>query len=363
MSPTTRTLLAGTALATIAHPRLQQMAQMLDRWQARTGRVARVVLAFGNARRTRQAARCTLGPAARHIDWRLPPDDRTASYLELRATPATDLARLRLGLTPPGGHVAQDLPPMPPDTSLPIRDIAGREVGRAYHIGPRATAPGVVSPPHLVLAMAPTAERSGCAVAPHGAWRLALAAAPGPDLHLRAEVQRDDTLAGHPQNGRQSILDDADAEGWEAETAGYGAPGAGSALTRAGTHSSFATTRSDAVLVVAAARASDAAPMRYSAERDAGLRPSPTVAALSDRSPARRGLLAAGTLTGSVRAGDGTSVAAARAARALATLHHAGPLPVAGPAETAALIAAFGIEGGDPARVGAGVLTLPIPRT
>lgn len=366
----TAPVITTVAMATFAGPKdgtkavEALMAQLVDGWQARTGRSARVVLSFGNARRNRQAARVAVSAGPRSLDWRLLPDDRTASYLEIRAAKPADLARLRLSVTPPRG-VAQVLPVLPPNSLVALRDAAGAFVGNAYHLGPRVTAPGVTSPAHLVLAMAPSVERAGGPVVPHGAWRLEFSATKGADIALRLEVQRDDTVLGYRQNGRQSYLDDPLSQGWDVETKGYGAPEAGSAVTRAGTFSSFATAPSPSVLVVAGAVGHGLSAARYSAEGAPDLRAGPSLAALSDRSPARPGLLAAGTLSGSVRASDGTSVAAARTARALAMLYVVGPTPVPGPLETAALLAASGAP--TPAalfpRLGAGILTEPPPHT
>lgn len=334
------------------------IARAVDRWSARTGREARVVLAFGNARRSRQAARLVLDPGATQtIDWRLPPDDFTASYLELRAGPGQDLSALALTLTPRGGP-AQTVTPLPPDTHRAITDAAGRSIGRAYHLGPRVTAPGITSPPHLVLAMAPTAEDGPGGVAPHGACTLVIGTSV--PLTLRAEVQRDDTVPGYRLNGRQSWLDHPLAEGWDAETASYGAPEPACPITRAGTHSGFATAPSPRVLTVGAARADTGQPMRYSAAGAPWTRPGPDLAAPSDRGAATPGLLAAGMATGSIVSVDGTSAAAAMTTRALARHLGTGAAIAPGPAEVAALIAASGTPA-DPAlahRLGAGVLRL-----
>lgn len=362
-------VITTVAMATFAGPKdgtkaiEAVMAQMVDGWSARTGRAARVVLSFGNARRTRQAARLTASATPRSLDWRILPDDRTASYLEIRTPDGADLLQLHLSVIAPHGE-EQALPVLPPNSWIGLRDAGGHVVGRVYHIGPRVTAPGITSPAHLVLAMAPSVERAGGPVAPHGAWRLSFQAEGGAGTPLRLEVQRDDTVHGYRQNGRQSYLDDPFCDGWDAETADYGAPEAESAVTRAGTFSSFATAPSASVLVVAGAVEQGLMPSRYSAEGSPDLRSGPTLAALADRSPARPGLLAAGTLSGTVRTSDGTSVAAARAARALAMLYDTGPVPAPGAAETAALVAAFGVAA-DPAwfaRLGAGVLNAPPPR-
>ncbi|QYK42931.1 MAG: hypothetical protein KF887_07490 [Paracoccaceae bacterium] len=341
------------------------IARAVDRWRARTGREARVVLAFGNARLTRQAARLSVAAdAPASLDWRLPPDDHTASYLEIRPDRPKSLSRLTLGLTPPGAQAAQVIAPLAADTYAEVADGAGQAVGRLYHIGARRTAPGVTTPAHLLLAMAPTSEHGTRPRAPHGGWRLDLSATGGNPVALRIEVQRDDTPMGYRLNGRQSYLDHPGAEGWDTETHDYGAPEPGCPITRAGTHSSFATAPSAAVITVGAARDDTRAPSRYAAEgADFTARSGPDLAALGDRSPLAPGLVGSGTFSGSGRALDGSSAAAARVTRALALHLAAGP-STPGAAEIGALVAAWG-QPAAPAlanRLGAGVLTDPRDR-
>jgi hypothetical protein len=335
-----------------------QMARAVARWRARTGREARIVLAFGNARLTRQAARMTVAPGAdQDIRWQLPPDDFTASYLELRSDLPGDMGRLAVNLTLPSGAV-RSIGPLAAETWAPVTDAGGRDIGRFYHVGPRVTAPGTVSPAHGVLAVAPT-EEAGCRPrAPHGGWKIGLTVQGGAPVTLRLEVQRDDTPMGYRLNGRQSYLDHPLAEGWDPETRDYGAPLPGCPITRQGTHSSFVTSSDPAILSVAAARDDTRGPSRYAAEGAAWTVPGPDLAALADRAPEAPGLVAAGTFSGSARSLDGSSAAAARVTRALALHLSAGP-SVPGPAEIAALVAEFGQPSGDVARQGAGVLTAP----
>ncbi len=357
-------LVIVVAFATFAGPKDGTKAvealcrQAIDGWRARTGREARLCFAFGNARLNRQEARLRVTQAGTWLDWRLLPEDFTASYLELRPDDPADMARLQVTLAPPGG-AAQVLGPIPVNATRPIRDRMGRTVGRYYHIGPRITAPGVTSPAHGVIAMAPTVEDGG-PTAPHGAWRLALAAATGAPLDLRAEVQRDDTPGGYRQKGRQSYLDHPGAHLWEEESGGWTGLDPAGPITRAGTHSSFVTSGSPALPSAAAGRASDAAPARYSSEGAPWTLAGPTLAALADRGPAAQGLIATGTFSGSARALDGTSVAAARAARALAARFDAHGPGAPGPAEVAALLGAYGTPAPTlPARLGAGLLAGP----
>ncbi|HSF63108.1 MAG TPA: hypothetical protein VLA78_01895 [Paracoccaceae bacterium] len=309
------------------------MARMLERWQARTGRVARLVMAFGNGRTAELCARLTLAPGqARAIGWRLPPDDHTASFLELRPDDPARMADLGVALAPPGGD-AQVLGPLPPDHWCPVID-RGAEVGRLYHIGARPSAPGLATPAHGVLAMAATVEDGARPVAGVGLWRLVLTNLGATPLTLRVEVQRGDTPGGYRPSGRQTRLEDAGA------------------ITTAGAHSSLVTARSPCVWPVAAARA-DGRPADWSGEGAAWTVPGPALAAVADRGGIAPGVPAAGTISGSVGAVGGTSAAAALVTRALA--RH---LARGGVAEPAALVAALGVAAApeDAARLGAGVI-------
>lgn len=336
------------------------IAQAVEDWRGRTGREARVVYAYGNARLTRQGARLAATGAGTSLDWRILPEDFTASYLELRPEDPGAMARLSVTLTPPRGP-AQALGPLPANASRVIRDAAGRMVGRYYHIGPRVTAPGVVSPAHGVLALAPTVEEGGRPLAPHGGWRLALAATAGPAITLRAEVQRDDTPGNYRQKGRQSYLDHPGADVWERESGGWTGLDPAGPLTRQGSHSSFVTAASPATLPAAAGRASGRAPARYSAEGAPWTRPGPALAALADRGTAALGLIASGTFSGAARRLDGSSAAAGRAARALASRYAAHGAGAPGAAEVAGLLADYGTPlPPQPARLGAGLLAGPV---
>ncbi len=334
-----------------------QIARRLGAWQARTGRVARVVLAFGNDRLNRQAARMDLIPgAAQRIDWRLQPDDRAASYLEIRSDAGADLGALSMAITCPGG-AEQPLGPLPANAWRTVHGPFGAPVGRLYHIGPRITAPGTLTPAHLVLAAAPTLAEAGRMRAPFGAWRIALSAARA--MTVRIEVQRGDTPRDYRPNGRQSRLDHPLAHAWDTGAAAFVRPGPGCPITRAGTHSSFVTAPSPAMLCVGAARGDTGAPSPYSAEGAPWTRPAPSLAAIADRGPALRGVVGAGTHSGAGRTLDGTSVAAARVTRALAEIWATGGVQdQPDPQELARLIAERGAPGAPVfvPRQGAGVI-------
>lgn len=299
----------------------RRLDRLADRWAAKWGREVRILLAFGNSRLSRQGARLQVNATPQALDWRLPPDDFTPGYLELRAGAGQDIGALSVTVAPPRGPV-QAVTPLPPGTHRAIRDGAGRIVGRAYHI------PAGAGRAHLVLALAQTAEDGPRPTAPHGAYALSLAATAA--LDLRAEVQRDDTIPGFRLNGRQSVLDHPLATDPDLGNAGP--------VTAAGSHSAFAGGRSPRVIPVAAVRGDTGLPARYSAEGAPWVRPGPALAAPGDRSGVRAGVLATAMHTGSVTAVDGTSAATALACRAMARHLALHPQSPPGPAEIAALV-------------------------
>lgn len=339
------------------------IAFLADRWQAQHGRRVRVVYAFGNSRLHHQCGHIGLMPGKRdQITWRLLPEDFAASYLEIRPEDPADLTRLKIDLNMPGGP-KQVLGPTPQNTYRPIRDRNGREVGRYYHLGPRQTAPGVITPPCGIIALAPSAGEPGDRLIRPGAWTVGVEAEGRTRLALRLEVQRGDTPPGYRLNGRQSYLDDPRAYSWDPETLSYTKPGPDCPITRQATHSSFVTARSNCLYCVGAALdLPELSPSPYSAEGAPWTRPGPTLAAIADRGHGQTGLVASGTYSGSGRVGSGTSVAAARVTRALATSLDDGSFPSPpGPPEIAGLVAIYGKPAAATrtTRQGAGILTGP----
>lgn len=360
-------LIINISFATLAGPKDGSkpveavIKHLLERWQMRTGRIVRLVLAFGNARRNRQSARLDVEPGtAQSVDWCLQPDDFAPSYLELRTLVAADLARLSVTLAGPGGLAPQSLGPLPVNTRRGIVDAQGRQIGACYHIGPRPTAPGVVTPAYMALAMSPSAGES--TLAPHGRWSLTFGATGPQALPLRVEVQRGDTAHGYRLNGRQSYLDHPEAHIWDAESCDYRNPGTGP-ITRAASHSSFATALSPCIYSVGAVRGDTLGPSPYSPDGADWTVTGPSLAALADRGMAARGVLASGTCSGSSYPLDGTSVAAAQTTRCFALAFDAGDLPApTGVAEAAHLLSLYGQAGSaTPARQGAGVLVTSAP--
>ena len=338
------------------------VAHELALFEARTGRLARVNWSFGNARLNRQVAQFEGGEAPGPLEWRLQPDDRAASFLEIRPE-GHRVGDLTIDVSMPCGR-RLSLPAPRPRWPTPVF-VDGRLALRLYHApvppriagawGPRAETP------HLVLAASPTMARPGHAGAPRapaGAYGITVrwSGAPGP---LRIEVQRGDTAVGHRAAGRQSYLDHPLAHAWERETAALTDPAA-SAITRAGTHTANASPLSERVWTTGAARpghAPDAPrPAPYAGAGALGPgRPvppaeGPTVSAPGERGPALRGLVASGTLSGSARASGGSSAAAPCASRALALTLRGERAPGRRKGdEAAAVLARFGVVA-DPSR-------------
>jgi hypothetical protein len=292
----------------------------------------RLVVAYGNARKSRLVARSELRRSnPMRLDWRVQPDDHSSSFLELRvdagmleAGPEGDQG-LIVELTPP---VASGLP------SLSVPWPAPREGWRlATDDGPIAAMTSVAEQGGqalLHLSLAPSAGAK--AVAPSGGWRLMLKTIDAEPLRVTARVQRDETPPSYVALGRQSWLDHPKGWDWDPEDRAYTAPrsladATGCPVTRESTGVAYAGSGHPSILFVGAVRPAPTAercvrPMGYSAEGARhlvrhGESLGPTLVAFGDDGTALPGRMAAGVLSGSVARMSGTSMAAPSVARAL----------------------------------------------
>jgi hypothetical protein len=251
------------------------------------------------------------------LHWRVLPDDLTESHAEVWLPAVSGSSLLRLRLHAPDGSVTSTwLDGSVPGWQWPAAPAA-----------PIALVSRVVDPGNsqvcFRLHLAPTADPDGLlALAPAGVWKVEIdnpGTAPVKCIH--AWIQRDDTAFGHRPRGRQSRFDDAQYERFDA----YGRPldtdpvGTTSYVRRSGSYSAYAGGTNP--VVVGSYRASDGRSVGY-----AGIGPTmapkrglpnpqgPDVLLPSEDSPSHRGLLAAGTRSGSSVAMGGTSVAAPLAA-------------------------------------------------
>ena len=333
------------------------------------GAVVRITGAYGNSRRSRLVARAearTQRPVV--LDWRTLPDDRTASFLELRVDQALTEG-LSLVLTPPPGS---NLPPLTanwPATQSGWRlDAPGQ--------GPIAAALFLAEPggqAHLHLSLAPSRPDPGLARAAPGLWRVALHTAQNEPVRVIARVQRDDTPFGHAPFGRQSWLDHPDGWSWDDEKRDYTRPrpsiggGPASPVSRQGTAVSFAGTDRAEIYLVGAVRRGRAGPGTFrasifSAEGAVDMaRPGesagPALTAPGELGGVTGGILAAGLLTGCMVRLTGTSMAAPAVARRLLEYFTTTPPATRSPdAERTALVGAGGWAATPDARLGQGTL-------
>jgi Subtilase family len=289
------------------------------------GAEVRLVIAYGNARLSRLAARGELR-LSQSIDllWRVQPDDHSSSYLELRVD-SSMAAGLKLTLTPPVG------------SGFPALDIDWPQAGTGWQLaGPVAMVAGVKEPGSQALvhlSLGPTVGRGPLAATPPGAWRLSLRTTEAEPVWVTARVQRDDTPPGYRTLGRQSWLDHPQGWDWDDELRGYIAPRAasdapGCPVTREGSCVAYAGADDPRILFVGAARPQlgepgAAKPTAYSSEGVRHLaRPGesqgPTLVAFGEDGLMLPGRRAAGVLSGSVTRMSGTSMAAPLVARRLA---------------------------------------------
>ncbi|MEE3100297.1 MAG: hypothetical protein VX463_11070, partial [Pseudomonadota bacterium] len=173
------------------------------------GRVA-IVLPSGNGRMEQAVARVTLTAEAPEAElvWRIQPDDRTPSFLQIWGTPALEAAGLTLSVTPPGGpeSMAKALGATGTQwlaeggdmlAALASAEPRGPGGGRALTLSVRPSA--VMRPARpLFPAVAGTC-------APAGEWRLRLRAtglAPGGRAGGTRRAHPDDSLSGFTPSGR-----------------------------------------------------------------------------------------------------------------------------------------------------------------
>ncbi|MBS0565713.1 MAG: hypothetical protein JSR87_14955 [Proteobacteria bacterium] len=283
------------------------------------GTPMRVVAAYGNAFRDRLTARSTVAKDDRlSFDWRVLPDDRTASYLEIRVGPGRG-DHIALTLTPPGGIPALVLPKFLTTAQKAVYEIGGEIAAGVYRL----------SETHhdmLLVVVAPT-ETDGVGVtAPPGAWRVDLANRADPPVDMLIQVQRDDTPDGYRIRGRQAWLDHRDGWTWDGETMDWTFPNASACpVTREDTAASFCAMDDRSTYLVGAMMPDRAVPdgvrpSLYAAQGEPARHTGPALSARADDGRALTGRRASGVQSGSRIRLSGSSAAAPIVTRALAGL-------------------------------------------
>jgi len=295
-----------------------------------------VVIPAGNSRlkkcravlKFERKARLWRRGTKKSLHWRVLPDDRTTSHLEiwLPHTPAGAKSRIKLIVKPPFGE------PSPPleEQVRPFRVWGTPEqsdLGLCYVRYSRVPEP--TSRGMFLVTLKPTVPvelpRTGTldVMAPAGIWTITLEnISLEPDDVVDVWIQRDDTRYGHLPSGRQSHFEDSNyvEVGEDGKVPKCDEPA--SMVKRAGTLNAIATQPS--TIVIGGFRRTDFTAADYSGEGPALLRIGPDALAASDDAIVHSGVLAAGTRSGSSAAFSGTSVAAPQITRLVACLMAAG---------------------------------------
>ena len=277
-----------------------------------------VVLPAGNAYRSRTTAKMRLPPGVTdYLDWVVLPDDKTASFVEIWSDGSgsdRNPGQLAVTLSPPD-DIAWGVVSEPTQARLLTR--AGWPIAGLYHDAVKGPAGG--SRTRITLAINPTRTLAGVqGSAPAGSWRISVKNTSPRELEVALYVQRDDTPAGYRLKGRQSYFDHPSAYEHDLQTGNYESLVA-CPITHTGTLSAIGTGKAT-VLVGGALDSDQVEPAVYASSGPTPGRAGPDFSCVSDQGHAHLGVLAAGTLTGSMVALRGSSVAAPQLARRLADL-------------------------------------------
>ncbi|MDR5767699.1 MULTISPECIES: hypothetical protein [unclassified Caballeronia] len=254
--------------------------------------------------------------ATEELRWRVLPECLTPSFVEIWLPDIGD-SSIEVAVRPPGGGASAGIQP----GSVAAWTLGSERLCTVVHLGRGARG----KPPMILVALAPTMTRDpNRRPAPSGDWMIELKNAnQNSDIEVQAWVQRNETPFGFPVRGRQSRFDDDAYVRFDKYTApqDYDGPNPPSWIRREGTLSSIAT--GFQTCVVGGYRKQDLATAPYSSSGfdRAGKPPDragPDVAAVSDRSIIRKGVMAAGTRSGSALAFEGTSAAAPQILRKIA---------------------------------------------
>ena len=322
----------------------ERFADALIRLYENSDTPLRIVLAAGNFRQSRVHANFSLQKGGvQTMHWRLQPGSLTPSFMEIWL-PATNGAEVSVTLRSPWG---QQVSVSPSKLSETLTGVGGQLIGATY------VPAGTWTPrSSVLLSIAPTADDPAGAstqtIAASGLWSLAVTNLCESTLEIEAWIRRSDTPAGRRAKGRQSYFDDPAYERFHASTrpVTYDLPGSSSYVRRQGTINGIAT-GSETYVIGSYLRkakpwdpaqhaAKNPAPASYSSQGPvapgaARTMKAPNWLAPSDDACSCRGVLAAGTRSGSRTAMNGTSVAAPQAARYYAGEFAAGRTPGVAP--------------------------------
>ncbi|GJH22802.1 hypothetical protein CBA19CS22_39690 [Caballeronia novacaledonica] len=280
-----------------------------------------IVLPAGNSNLDRCHGTLTMDAGkTKTLRWRVMPECLTPSFVEIWLPGDADPATISVNVVPPG---AANVDPEAVSTGgaasgvIAFRHVGtwtqqGRCLCTVVHrgVGARGAAP------MILIALAPTMTRDPKRQpAPHGDWMIQLTNTGANQVTVQAWVQRNETPDGFPPRGRQSRFDDDDYVRFDPYTAQQDYDGASPAswIRREGTLSSIATGAKPCVVGGYQRDGEATAPYSstgFDQHRDPSFQAAPSVAAVSDRSIVRKGVMAAGTRSSSSIPFEGTSAAA-----------------------------------------------------
>jgi hypothetical protein len=300
-----------------------------------------VVMSASNSLQFRATARARIERNRVSVPWRVLPDDKTPSFVQIWL-PRTDTKaqQVRVALRPPGQDKAEKFSKLNKTLDWTVGDAVR---ARLYHQSwPR---PDGKRRECITIAIRATDEDGAPEpVVPAGLWHIDIEPAtvlPEP-LDIDLHVNRDDVGIFARGKGRQSYFDDPDYPRADlvgdyqrgkpvgtrrAADSEQPRPDAQPLVRPQGTLNAYGF--GEGTLLVAGYRASDGIPAAYSASGAAYMprrskgpdgKPlvGPDLAAVSDASPSLPGILGTGTYSGSVARLNGTSVATPQAVRQLA---------------------------------------------
>ncbi|MEL6965365.1 MAG: hypothetical protein AAFO01_21630, partial [Pseudomonadota bacterium] len=303
--------------------------RIIDR-RAMSGVPCNVVLPVGNSHLTRTHAEIDFRRVGetRTLNWRVLPDDQSPSYVNIWLPRGTAASRFEVRVTFPNGETSLALNENTGlANTLDLTDMSGRQHGEIkYQFDPeagRSVFQVTLNPTRRVVTV-------GGSMAQAGLWRLHLTnLGLNPDDIVNAWVDRDDTPIGFPIRGQQSYFDHKDYRVYDDNGRYIETDDPSCSVRRAGTISGIAT--GDETIVVGGYyrkpiyRIEDEQETYRLAEYSAGgptndapNRAGPDAGAVSDDSRVHRGMLAAGTQSGSTVSLNGTSVAAPLVTRRIA---------------------------------------------
>lgn len=279
-----------------------------------------IVLPAGNSRLERTHAHFVLqrqgsSKDEKRLDWRLQPDHRATSLMEVWLGRASD----SVGCTLTGPGVAPVT--VKAGESAPIT-YAGRNIGTIDY----KTLQGAQQRRGIRIRLAPTAPRialdSSIALAPSGLWTVDIANLASKRCYVDAWIGRSGRLPGWPVLGRQPYFDDLNYQRFTSDgKLADSDAGSRSYVRRKRTLNGVATGKVPVVAGgfrgsnLSSADYSSLSPFKEVTSGGTRTAPDPDVAARSDDSRVLHGVLAAGSRAGSVVAQNGTSVAAPQVTR------------------------------------------------